>query len=493
MNDVLRRLARSAFRNTIHLRRRRRRRHPLSPPHAPPNIIIWMLGRRLQPVAASACEGQFGSTHLQTTFLHAEIHFEAFVTDAKHGLWEPRPLLGEVRPGALRLHCHSPACKRCSNEIGQLRSSYEGLHLEPLIRAVRTHNGRRPFAATAAAEIALLVLPDYENLFHQFGSLAIAWCALQESLALFARANRSGAPLDAAVAIYMLNNASLAPTRKFWTPALSATPPVFVRAQPPPPAATFARVVVVQPTTETWWWNVWKADATDRRALLRRLTSHLAGSLLPAGSETERTAEAQAMAAVASAMQSAKGASSYGSGASIKRGGMDSARDRPATDAGSSVPRWALVINRPPPADRRILNAGELAAHLASPLAPHGLTPVVVDLAALSTRAQLALIRRAGLLVGAHGAGLLWNLFLPDGAPVVELLNLANANQYYANHCRWTRRPYGQWQNSQPEREEVALDPLTKQPLAPFRSHVAVNVSEAASVVRRVLGTFDES
>ena len=51
----------------------------------------------------------------------------------------------------------------------------------------------------------------------------------------------------------------------------------------------------------------------------------------------------------------------------------------------------------------------------------------------------LSLFKRVGL-VGAHGAALVWNLFLPPMAPVLEMLNLANANAYYSNQCAWTRR-----------------------------------------------------
>ena len=124
----------------------------------------------------------------------------------------------------------------------------------------------------------------------------------------------------------------------------------------------------------------------------------------------------------------------------------------------------------------------------------HGGTPPVgsatevrlVELGALSSREQLALVRGAAGLIGAHGATLVRSLF-PDlsrtspgplvdlffrrgagleplpprgrararevwgrfgeiwgdlhlGAPVLELLNRANANAYYSNQCRWQRR-----------------------------------------------------
>ena len=109
----------------------------------------------------------------------------------------------------------------------------------------------------------------------------------------------------------------------------------------------------------------------------------------------------------------------------------------------------------------------------------------LVDLGKLSTREQLALVRRAGLLVGAHGAGLLWNLFLPSGAPVVELLNKANANQYYSNHALWMRRPYAVWQNNDTSAEEPAWEAGVK--TTPFRNHVRVDVPAVVGIVQSVI------
>ena len=109
-------------------------------------------------------------------------------------------------------------------------------------------------------------------------------------------------------------------------------------------------------------------------------------------------------------------------------------------------------------ADRRVLNEEALATALRVALAPHGLRVVLEDLGRLGSRAQLELIREAIALIGVHGAGLMWNFFLPAGSLLVELLNERNANEYYSNQCRWTRRPYASWQNNQTEREVSALD-----------------------------------
>ena len=84
-------------------------------------------------------------------------------------------------------------------------------------------------------------------------------------------------------------------------------------------------------------------------------------------------------------------------------------------------------------------------------------------------------------------AALLWNLFMPEGAALVELTNVANANQYYANHARWLSRPYAQWQNNDTTAEEPARDPTTGAPLDGFRNHMRVPVAAVAEVVRQVL------
>ena len=65
----------------------------------------------------------------------------------------------------------------------------------------------------------------------------------------------------------------------------------------------------------------------------------------------------------------------------------------------------------------------------------------------------------------------LWNLFLPEGSLLVELLNMRNANEYYANHCRWMQRPYVAWQNQRAEREVSALD-LEGVPMRELRQRV---------------------
>ena len=359
----------------------------------------------------------------------------------------------------------------------------------------------------------------------QFGSVAIAWAALQESLAVAAAPTAAPtAPLGSeqtpssnvsiisasapspdssaepppppSVSIFMLSNATLTPTRLFWSPGLTPAPPVFVRSFPPAPPATYSRVVIVQPATETWWWNVWRRDLADRRAALSPLAARLAVALLPSGSKKETVAESTARAAAsrpeaavarAAVARAARGSASGGDGA-----GGSTPLPSPSTHRGHAVwpqSEWALILSRSPRLDRCVLNEADLTAAISPVVTPYGLVASLVDLSTLDVRAQLALIRRTGLLIGAHGAGLLWNLFLPPDAPVVELLNRANANEYYSNHCRWSRRPYAAWQNNDTSAEEPAIDPLTKAPLPPFRSHVRVDVAAVASVVRGVLGS----
>lgn len=422
------------------------------------------IGRRLQAQGKSLCNGRAHVGMLGTTLYGAEVHFELFDAGAASSLWAERPLLGMPRAGAMRMPC-------VSSDLQSLRASYDGLHLEPLFRALRAHNGRRPFAPPAKG-VALLVLADYANLFHQFGTLVIAWAALQESLERVpsegpneSSSSSSSAAASHVLSIFLLNNATLTPTAAFWSPGLAPRPPTFVRqASAELRPATYARVVVAQPATESWWWNVWKADGADRRGTLLPLRSRLTHALLPPG-----TAEAQVAASATDGVADVSGAG-----------------ERRAPHRTRAI---ALIVHRPSTADRRIVNAAELTAALEPVVEAAGLVPRLVDLGALDTRAQLALIQRTGLLVGAHGAGLLWNLFLPDGVPVIELLNRNNANGYYSNHARWCRRPYASWQNTQEAAESPALDPLTHAPFAPFRNHMHVNVTEIAQVVRRILSS----
>lgn len=405
-------------------------------------------GRRLSPMQPLCARRAF-TAYLHTTLLHAELHFGAFDNSPSPGLWGQRPLLGATRAGAVRLRCDP-------GDLATLRDAYSGLILEPLVRAVRPHNGRRPFAP-ATGGTAVLVLPDYPNLFHQFGSLVIAWAAYQDSMriappaALLPSTNNASAPVSKDMQIFMLNNATLAPTTLFWSPGLGSSP-IFVRASPPPPSATYQRVILVQPATETWWWNVWAADHADRRDALFPLVHQLVHRLLPSqGIETASTQQAAQAQVV------------------------------------SSPTQVVLMLQRPNTTDRRILNEGQLVSAL-TPLAQSSSMAVhLVDLGTLSTRAQLALIRRTGLLIGAHGAGLLWNLFLPENAGVVELLNMANMNQYYANHCRWQRRRYAAWQNTVASNEWRALDPITHEPFNAFRNHMVVDIASVVGVVRTLL------
>ena len=226
-----------------------------------------MFGRHLDIQQTSLCGGAVMTTPLAATLLNVEIHPHLFDEQAAHGLWSDRPLIGSPRAGAVRLRCPS-------EELQSLRSQYSGLHMEPLMRSVRSHNGKRPFAPSADRSIAMLILPDYDNLFHQFGSLVIAWAALQESLQVLAAdtlLQGSHSALSDQLTLLMLSNVSLAPTALFWSPGLSSMSPMFVRAAVAPRAATYARLIVVQPATESWWWTVWKADRTDRRSTLHSL------------------------------------------------------------------------------------------------------------------------------------------------------------------------------------------------------------------------------
>ncbi len=421
-------------------------------------------GRRLQAEGSATrlCGGAILMTAAGTTLFDAELHFDHFAADTKRDLWAARPLIPDVRPGAIRVDCGV-------EQLRMLRDAYRDLHLEPLFGSVRSSQHRGPrLPVSPSPSTALLVLPDYANLFHQFGSVASAYAALMDSEPEWPTANGS-------LAVYMLSDAQLRPTAAFWSPGLAPLSPVHVRRSPPPPPARFSRVVIAQPATETWWWNVWREERAPsarilgRRRVLASLTRHLSASLLgpPPG-----TAASGAIGA-------------RGDGAGEARGGGP-----------------VLLISRPAGTDRRLLNEGELLRGLSRLATERATEPALrltdarlVEMAGLSTVEQMRLVRGAAALVGAHGAGLLWHLFLPDGAIVVELLNRANRNAYYSNQCAITGRAYAAWQNGDDSAERAPTDAAGR-PLAdaaPFRNDMSVDAAAVVELVRRTARRSRES
>ena len=85
--------------------------------------------------------------------------------------------------------------------------------------------------------------------------------------------------------------------------------------------------------------------------------------------------------------------------------------------AAHSARRLVLIVSRPAGTDRRVLNELDLARDLAQVVGARGMYVALLNLAALPTIAQLSLVEHSAMMIGTHGAGLLWNLFLPHGAP----------------------------------------------------------------------------
>lgn len=133
----------------------------------------------------------------------------------------------------------------------------------------------------------------------------------------------------------------------------------------------FRHVVLAQPATECWWWNVWKPDKTDRRALFTQFRTRMLHNIQH---QTE----------------------------------------------GPSPPDLVLILQRPAHTDRRLLNEAELAEGLTANLSSLGLRVDLKDLGQMSTQQQMTLISSVAVLIGMHGAGLVWNLFLPEGSLLVR-------------------------------------------------------------------------
>lgn len=189
------------------------------------------------------CSGAVRTSHYGALLSDVSVDFSLFDTRAAPSLWASRPLLGAPQRGVMRAPCSA-------NDLQTLLADYEGLHLQPLVAAIRP---KRPLGQRSAEDesIALFLLADYANLFHQMGSLYITAAAMRDLL---------GSKPDTAhsVHVFLLNNASLTPTAVFWSPGLSARAPRFV-GEPAARSAgvrSFGRALLVQPATETWWWNV---------------------------------------------------------------------------------------------------------------------------------------------------------------------------------------------------------------------------------------------
>ena len=404
---------------------------------------------------------------LQTTLRDALINFSLLDGRASADLWSPRPLLSKPKPGAVRVPCSE-------NALLELQRLYEGSHMQPLVETMRPIKPRSRRGVEQSRGVAVLVLSDYPNFFHQMGSVVATWASMAEA----------GLTNHDDTHIFLLGNASIVPTSLFWSPGLAASPPRFVRSLPPLRPAQYRHVVLAAPATEFWWWNgeptqrhpmhrtasrcpfgmavpdaahppgaVWKPDPTDRRALFRPFAARMHAALLQQGG-MPAAAKAEAAAAV-------------GGGGPL------------------------LLVQRPAGMDRRLLNERGLANALGEALGPRGPRVQLQNFGLLSTREQLSLVASATGLVGVHGAGLVWNLFLPEGAVLVELLNRMGTNEYYANHCRWTHRPYVVWQNNESSREEAALDGQGRA-MDPFRNHLHADIPEVVRRVQAILGASNE-
>ena len=136
---------------------------------------------------------------------------------------------------------------------------------------------------------------------------------------------------------------------------------------------------------------------------------------------------------------------------------------------------------------RSILNAAQLERGLAEVATGHGLRTRVVSLEQLDTRQQLRVVRSSKALLGIHGAGLTWSIFLRESAVLAELLpSAANRVHYFANQAAWLNRSYGSWQNFAPTNEARAND-TAGHPMGPFHNQLTVDVPVIAALLRDLL------
>lgn len=106
-----------------------------------------------------------------------------------------------------------------------------------------------------------------------------------------------------------------------------------------------------------------------------------------------------------------------------------------------------LVVSRAGAVQRNIENEDEVAEEIRRALPEARVVLQRMEL--LDFQAQVELVSRASLLVGAHGAGLTHALFLPRHGALLELFPgyLQAFRFHFRNICRWRSLPYAGWIN----------------------------------------------
>lgn len=133
--------------------------------------------RRLSAHHARAfCAGEATVTSLQATLRNVLINFSLLDERAAAHLWASPPLVGRPRPGALKMACSN-------DDLAQLTHAFSGMHLQPLMAAVRSRRRLTSRTLLQSSAVAVLVLSDYPNFFHQMGSVVITCVPSQHSMA----------------------------------------------------------------------------------------------------------------------------------------------------------------------------------------------------------------------------------------------------------------------------------------------------------------------
>lgn len=278
---------------------------------------------------------------------------------------------------------------------------------------------------TEQPRIAVLVYRDIDNLFHQTGSVIATYDYLTQVM---------GEPLSTSgMQLVFIDGMRVeSTTEPLWSPGMFDLAPLTAQqaaqkfGSDDQGFVSFDTVLVPVSSRAHWWWNVWQPDYTDRTAFFRAYANHVTSRLLPPAQAHEPIRFSDLVVTI------------------LMRQGKT----------------------------RRLLNPEELERAVQDAM-PSGVRVERVTFGKggmVPWKEQFAQIRRSRVLVSTHGAGLTWNILLPPGAGVVEMMasttfstGHGSHNEYFDNECGWLGRPYKRWVNMDPTREPFGQTAFNRQ------------------------------